>query len=833
MNYQNTPQLQLAFDFVEYTGKHVFLTGKAGTGKTTFLQEVKNKTFKRMVVVAPTGVAAINAGGVTIHSFFQLPFGPIIPGFQSAENKSGGNSFGGDGGHRFSKQKINIIRSLDLLVIDEISMVRSDMLDGIDAVLRRHRRSNKPFGGVQLLMIGDLRQLSPVVKENEWALLQKHYNSPYFYNSKALMQTEYVGIELDRVFRQSDDRFIKLLNEVRGNRLTEQTIFELNKRYISGYQVEEGTIQLTTHNYKAREINGKKQDELGTKNQVFKAKITGNFPEYIYPTDAVLEMKTGAQVMFIKNDPSPLKNFYNGKIGIIVDMEEDLIRVQCPDEEDAIAVTPLEWNNIKYGLNDETKEITESIDGTFTQIPLKLAWAITIHKSQGLTFDKAVIDAEDAFAHGQVYVALSRCRSLDGLILSSPLRPEAIKHDKSVDNFSEKIENNQPDEKSLNQQKHLYQEDLLLGLFDFESLQIGLYTLMKINREHRNTLPASYTDSISNLTNTFKKELTEVGSAFKQQIKRLHTQNQQDEINTALQERIQKASLYFSEKLDNILIKVLKETEPDMDNRQTKKTITEQIDRIFEEATFKLECLEACKNGFEIKTYLNRRAKAMIPDQQKKKRTPVPAVINPKETTHPELYKKLRKWRESEAGGKNTYTVLPIKAIIEIANQAPVNLNKLGKIHGIGKRKLEQYGEQIINIVLETLPENERSSKIEEEEIEVKTTKARTYEVSFDLWKSGLSPEEIAKERGLVSSTVYGHLVRFVATGDIDIEKLVSLEKLKIIEELFTECGPISLSEARSILGEEYDFWELRYMKESMTFPEETDPEKASGDQNE
>ncbi len=824
MIYQNTPQLQLASDFVEYTGKHVFLTGKAGTGKTTFLQEIRNKTFKRMVVVAPTGVAAINAGGVTIHSFFQLPFGPIIPGFQSSEFKTGASS-SFDKSHRFSKQKINIIRSLDLLVIDEISMVRSDMLDGIDAVLRRHRRSKKPFGGVQLLMIGDLRQLSPVVKDEEWALLQKHYKTPYFYNSIALMQTEYVGIELDQVFRQSDDRFIKLLNEVRGNRLTDQTINELNKRFIPDYQAEEGTIQLTTHNYKAREINNKKIDLLKSKTRKFKAQISGNFPENIYPTDAVLELKISAQVMFIKNDPSPLKLFYNGKIGIIVDMEDDLLRIQCPDEEDTIDLSPLEWNNIKYALNDDTKEITESIDGTFTQIPLKLAWAITIHKSQGLTFEKAVIDAQDAFAHGQVYVALSRCRSLEGLILSSPLRSEAIKHDLSVDSFSEKIENNQPDESALNEQKHLYQEQLLLDLFDFESMQIGFYTLLKINREHKPALQLNVADMIGNMSKTLKKEITDVGVAFRQQISRLHAINQGKTIGEALQTRIKKAALYFSEKLENIVVKELKDLDPDIDNKQTKKLITSQIDRIFEETQLKLECLEACKNGFEMKEYLIRRAKAMIPDEPKKKRTPVPMAINPKDTKFPELYRKLRKWREVEAGNRNTFTVLPSRSLLEIADRAPVTLHQLKKIHGFGKKKLELYGEQIINIVLETIPESESAEKYIEAELEKPAPKIRTHQISFDLWRTGLTVEEIAQERGLVVATIQGHLVKYVETGDIAIEKLITNEKINTIEELFNECGPISLGEAREILGETFSYWELKYVKESMTFPDEEQPE--------
>ncbi|HKL33086.1 MAG TPA: AAA family ATPase, partial [Tangfeifania sp.] len=424
----NNPQLQLARDFLSYTGDNIFLTGKAGTGKTTFLKNLKNHSPKRMVVVAPTGVAAINAGGVTIHSFFQLPFSPHVPG---APMQS-------EGIRRFSKNKINIIRSLDLLVIDEISMVRADMLDAIDEVLRRFKNRNKPFGGVQLLMIGDLQQLAPVVKEDDWNILRNYYETAFFFSSRALKNASFTGIELKHIFRQSDQDFIDLLNKVRDNDMDENDIRKLNRRYISNFNLpdEEDYITLTTHNYQANRINVNHLNKLTAKKHTFKCNVEDDFPESSYPADAVLEIKTGAQVMFLKNDTSPEKSYYNGKIGKVTGIDDNEIEVLCPGETEPIIVERAVWENTKYKLNERTSEIEEDVVGKFVQFPLKLAWAITIHKSQGLTFEKAIIDAKQSFAHGQVYVALSRCKNLEGLVLSTPLDSASVINDETVIGFT-------------------------------------------------------------------------------------------------------------------------------------------------------------------------------------------------------------------------------------------------------------------------------------------------------------------------------------------------------------------------------------------------------------
>lgn len=454
-------ELKTAWEFVEMTGRSVFLTGKAGTGKTTFLREVVEKSSKRVVVVAPTGIAAINAGGVTIHSFFQLPLHPFIPGTK-IESK-----------FAFSKEKRSIIKTIDILVIDEISMVRSDLLDAVDSVLRRFRDRTKPFGGVQLLMIGDLQQLTPVVTDEEADLLRQYYPTPYFFGSRALAKIDYVTIELKEVYRQQDESFIRILNDVRKGFLSMETINTLNSRYIPDFQSDqdEGYIRLVTHNNMANSYNEQQLDQIDEPLHCFDAQISGTFPEYSYPTEVRLELKVGAQVMFVKNDPSAEKRYYNGKIGHIVEILDDMILVQCPGDEEAVAVEQLEWENSRYIINEHTQEMETEVQGVFRQYPLRLAWAITIHKSQGLTFDKAVIDAASSFASGQVYVALSRCRTLDGMVLASPLRQNSVMTDMRVEDYIVNQERAALESVSrLDSIKKEYFSQLLGDMFDFRNL---------------------------------------------------------------------------------------------------------------------------------------------------------------------------------------------------------------------------------------------------------------------------------------------------------------------------------------------------------------------------
>ncbi len=467
-------ELELAWEIISNTDTHLFLTGKAGTGKTTFLRNLRTSLPKRMVVVAPTGIAAINAQGTTIHSFFQLSFGPQIPGTQQKSKR-----------FQFRKQKIQLIRSLDLIVIDEISMVRADTLDAIDHVLRRYRNSSRPFGGVQMLMIGDMQQLAPVAKEDEWRLLSPYYSSPYFFSSKVLQNTNFVTIELKYVYRQNDPVFIDLLNSVRNNYVTADTLKHLNTRYIPNFspKEEEGYIRLTTHNYQADIINEEKLKALKSAEITYNASVEGDFPELAYPTETTLRLKVGAQVMFVKNDSSPEKRYYNGMIGKVTDLKADKIIVCSTDDGHTIEVDQEKWNNIKYTLNEDTQEIEENVAGTFQQFPLKTAWAITIHKSQGLTFEHAIIDAQHSFAHGQTYVALSRCKTLEGLVLSHPIPPTAIISDNLVQEFCKDPRHQQPDAQHLTELEKSYYLRITEDLFSFDKIHFPIKDLLRILRE--------------------------------------------------------------------------------------------------------------------------------------------------------------------------------------------------------------------------------------------------------------------------------------------------------------------------------------------------------------
>ncbi|MDE5869268.1 MAG: AAA family ATPase, partial [Muribaculaceae bacterium] len=460
-------ELNLANRIMEETSVNLFLTGKAGTGKTTFLRRLRQTSPKRMIVLAPTGVAAINAEGATIHSFFQLPFAPYIPGKGFIGNDSRSYSF--------SKEKRRIIAALDILVIDEISMVRPDTLDAIDAVLRRFRNPTLPFGGVQLLLIGDLRQLAPVLKDNERELLSPYYQSEYFFDSIALKQSGFVTIELSTVYRQKDLEFINILNAVRDGMLTNEIFRKLNSRYLPGFNppADEKYIRLTTHNRLADDINNRELALIPKESVSYKAAVQGNFPPSSFPADEELKLKIGAQVMFIKNDSGLDRLYYNGMIGEVTGLTENNVIVKPADGRPPISVGYVEWENTKYIVNEQSKEITQITEGTFSQLPLRLAWAITIHKSQGLTFDHAIIDAGYSFAPGQTYVALSRCRSLEGLVLGQPIPVNAVITDNKVNSFIESASRNRPDEITIDRLRSEYTRHTLAELFDFRGLKVA------------------------------------------------------------------------------------------------------------------------------------------------------------------------------------------------------------------------------------------------------------------------------------------------------------------------------------------------------------------------
>lgn len=599
---ERNTQLRTAWDFVENTGKSIFLTGKAGTGKTTFLKTVVERSRKRAVVVAPTGVAAINAGGVTIHSFFQLPLSPYVPE-ATFKNR-----------YDFGKEKRRIIASLDLLIIDEISMVRSDLLDAVDNVLRRFRDHYTPFGGVQLLMIGDLQQLTPVVTPEDEKLLAPYYDTPYFFGSKALKQVDYVTIQLDKVYRQQDNTFIHILNHIREGNVTGADLEILNQRYLPGFipKDDEGYIRLTTHNRMADQYNENALRRLPSRAFQFKAEVEGTFPDFAYPTNETLEIKVGTQVMFVKNDPTSEQRYYNGRIGKVTYVDEEKILVKCPDDNHHIEVEPLEWENAKYTLNPQTKEIETEVQGVFRQYPLRLAWAITIHKSQGLTFDKAIIDANFSFAPGQVYVALSRCRTIEGMVLASPLQARAIINDRRVDEYiSHQEENTQASIARLPQLKEEYYRFLLINLFDFEPILRRQEHMVRVFVEF---FSRSYTQLETLQKQTladFRTKVLDVAGKWSASIRRMPFTALHEE---AFLDRVKRSAVYFADSIKELFDKPIRLTQGVRSNNKQAMT---RLDNEFVELrqTIRAKTIllrRIAEEGFSSTIYLKEKQMALL-----------------------------------------------------------------------------------------------------------------------------------------------------------------------------------------------------------------------------
>jgi len=804
------PELQLGDSFVRDTGCNVFLTGKAGTGKTTFLHNLKENCEKRMVVTAPTGVAAINAGGVTLHSFFQMPFGPFIPGSEHTRQ------------HKFNREKINIIKSLDLLVIDEISMVRADLLDGIDAVLRRYRRSNLAFGGVQLLLIGDLHQLAPVVKHEDWRVLQPYYDTPYFFSSQALAKTELISIELQHIYRQADDIFISLLNKVRDNKLDQESLAALNARHIKDFETkqgaDEGYITLCTHNNSADRINTTRLSQLSQKTHRFKAEVEGEFPEHAYPTPSTLELKVDAQVMFMRNDVSQEKRFFNGKIGKITRISGDSIWIKCRDDNDEIMVEPATWENIDYSLDQETMEVSENKIGAYVQYPLKLAWAITIHKSQGLTFDNAIIDAQSSFAHGQVYVALSRCRTLEGMVLSTPLAFSSIKTDMTVLKFTEQAGHNIPTEEKLALAKIRYQQNLLLDCFDFQRLSnlfSRLFTLVQRNQE---ILQLKGADNIGEIQQNISKEISAVGANFGAQLRGLYRDDLLPSKDPVIIERLTKASTYFKDKLKTHVANHLSKLSLETDNKEVRKKSRNTFKNLQEESAVKLAGVTSCAEGFDTAKYLRAISKAEIKTKTKTVKAPS-ITYTETDVDHPKLYKTLKDWRDKKAKGENLtpFQVMHLKTIIQIAVSLPDSVAELKKTKGIGEQLAKRYGEEVVEMVRAYRETNnienvqlpvvqDLLSYSEKEGKQIKDTKRQ----SLELFENGIKPKEIAQNRGLSLATIEGHLAHYVACGEVDIDSLVSREKLDTIIAALKEKKSKKLSDIKAALGKQYSYGEIK-----------------------
>jgi len=688
---QDNPEQKLAYDFVEHTNRNIFLTGKAGTGKTTFLKRIKELSGKRMVVVAPTGVAAINAGGVTIHSFFQMPFGPVVPEIIESQlaNK------------KFNKRKVDVIRTMNLLIIDEISMVRADMLDAIDSVLRRYRQNSSPFGGTQVLMIGDIYQLSPVVKREEQHIIKRYYTTPYFFSSKVYRECNAVGIELFHVFRQKEKKFINILNEIRENRLSDISLNVLNTRLNPDFipKEDDGIIQLTTHNSNADRANIKELDKLKDSDHHFSAEVSGIFPEYSYPTDVDLKIKVGAQVMFVKNDSSSDKLFYNGKIGKVIYIDDSVIHVKCPSDDKHIVVIKERWENIKYTIDKKSKEIAEDIIGSFTQYPLRLAWAITIHKSQGLTFDKAIIDTASAFTHGQTYVALSRCKSLEGLFLSSKISYNSIICDSSVIAFSRYIADNVPNNIVLEQSKREYMLIQLKELFSFNDILNKTKRCRDILYANSKSVMGNMVNAVDQIFNILSDEIMPVSGKFISQLNSIVAKSNTTPTNELLQERVKKASAYFYDKVLAHMKRPLYDSSFSTDNMKISDTLTEKISELKELINIKVYTLEHCMSGFNTAGYQKAKAGAVLNRQSRIPKDTTSVVSS--NTQHPDLHKTLIKWRSNKAAktGKVLSNILPHKSIINIVKKLPQTENELLSIKGVGSKTVNNYGNEIIEII--------------------------------------------------------------------------------------------------------------------------------------
>ena len=805
-------KLEFVEELVLYTDSHIFLTGKAGTGKTTFLKNLPLKTYKRMVVVAPTGVAAINAGGQTIHSFFQLPFGPQLP-----EDATGGKAWGGQNTkslaaqfQKLNKRKLNLMRSLDLLIIDEISMVRADVLDAIDAVLRRVRRSQKPFGGVQLLMIGDVHQLAPVAKAEEWEVLSPYYDTPYFFGSLVLKNTPYTCVELEHIYRQHDDDFITLLNKVRNNQMDAECVRVLNSRFKPSFvpKDEEGYITLTTHNYQADQINESKLAAIKQKTLVFKAEVHGTFPENTYPTKEELELKVGAQVMFVKNDPNPEKAFFNGKIGRVVGFndEQNSVTVQCGTER--IEVSKLTWQNMEYAINPENQEIEENEIGSFTQIPLRLAWAVTIHKSQGLTFDKVIVDAGQAFAHGQVYVALSRCTSLEGLVLKTRITSNALVNDFSVNRFVDTLPEKEPTQEKVDQLRHDYELETMLELIDFDGIYKDFGKLMKVIYDNDTLFEGAMIQELSQRRNKIHEELCTVGIKFEGQIQKLHGEVPSCENNPILQERLIKGVAYFDEHLKAIA-KGLFDLPFKTDNQAVNDLLSEALKQLQESTSLKTSCLEACKDGFTMKAYQKTKSVSAI---EKEKNIKKKVEIKDDTMDKSPLYKTLVAWRleKSQEMEAPAYTIAANKTLKAITQAKPATLAELKEVKGMGAISVKRFGAEILDIVLHFLNKEHDTADIGEMPEKPKKPKGETYLITKELFDRGLSVEAIAKERGFAVSTIYGHLAYWVEQGAIEASQIVEKEKYNEILEYFESTFDPDVTTAKDVLGDDYQYGEIK-----------------------
>ena len=820
MNYDTSNEMfRLAYELVNHSSTNIFLTGKAGTGKTTFLKWIRENCPKQMAVIAPTGVAAINAGGVTIHSFFQLPLSPFIPETKGFNEKKDDtiNPHSLLSKLRMTNDKKRILHELELLIIDEISMVRCDILDEIDLVLRHIRHRHKePFGGVQVLFIGDMFQLPPVIKDDEWRILSDYYTGPFFFDSKVIQQAPPVYIEFTKIYRQSEEHFINLLNQVRNNELDEKGKAILQSRYQSEFNTGEykDHIILTTHNEKARNINATELAGLKSNPVIYKAEVKDDFPASAHPADELLQLKVGAKVMFIKNDSEKSKRYFNGKTGVITELGDEKILVQCAGEPSAIEVKKETWENFRYSLNKATRHLEEEVLGSFTQYPLRLAWAITIHKSQGLTFEKAVIDAGEAFAPGQIYVALSRCTTLEGIILYSSIRPRSLFTDERILRFSKTAATAEKLQYELEEARANYQQKTLLSLFDFNRVVAEIKELQEylfLYNSSFNTETFLWIENLLNKLSGFQN----TAEKFHRQLRSLFSQSKKPEENLILQERIKAAAIYFLSELKNV-IEFISQSPAVTDSRLHAKEYNDSMREVFAQLALKKFLLDGFGGKFDMEAFNQRKRNFVTPSflinayaGAEQRRTEVP---------HPALHQQLRKLRDSICSKRDLpiFIVAGSRTLDEMATYLPQTIDELEQISGFGKVKLEVYGKQFLEIIQAYCNENNLSSMITEKKAkrkrkENKEKKVDTKAESFSLYKSGKTIIEIARERNLTAQTIEGHLSYYVQKGLIGIEELVSREKVVLIEPMVREFhNGSSITPIKEKLGDNFSYGEIR-----------------------
>lgn len=803
---------ELAFRFVTETAENIFLTGKAGTGKTTFLKYLSSHSTKNIIIAAPTGVAAINAGGVTLHSLFQLPFHPFLP------TRAGKSELLGR--IRYNRQRQLLLSKMDLLVIDEISMVRCDVMDAIDTILRSVRRNHdEPFGGVQLLCIGDLYQLPPVAQNAEWNILSEYYASPFFFDSLAIREQQPLLIELDTIYRQKEGGFVNLLNKVRNNNMDADDFEDLHQRFIPGFSpvADENYITLTSHNNQADQINQRQLQQLYQPFFTYQAIVENEFPEQMYPAEAALVLKEGAQVMFLKND-AIRKRFYNGKIGRVKYLDNDKIIVEADGMD--IEVGRETWENSRYTLNRKDGKLEQEVIGTFSQYPLRLAWAITIHKSQGLTFEKVMIDAGAAFSSGQVYVALSRCTSLDGIVLLSKIPATAISSNEQIHKGQQSLRHKGSLSERFDGARQLYTIRIFEEMFSFSEMEKAAEALVLHTREHSGKLN---TDAYAWVEQIFRQILGEksTGLRFSSQVASLMKEIALVEENAPLQQRLTDAANYFTPRLAAILSSI--QNHPLItESRETAAIINDDLLALGLSVHQLHYQLQYCLQSFSLTGFLQHRLNYVLPKltyscyagNKKQQAQDVP---------NPELYDTLKRWRDMicEEQDLPIYMVANQASLREICTWLPFNKKDLQQIAGFGKAKAEKYGDDIVEAVesycsrhniesnMDTMPKEAKKEKRASVKTN-KTDKPDTKMVSLNLFQEGKTMDAIAAERKLSLTTIEGHIAFFVAAGKIGIDKLVTKERQELIRETMKKMETRSSKIILENLPEGFSYGEIK-----------------------